>query len=140
MLTATSSAHARRIRLRPRHRVGGDHRWVVDPVWWDELGRSVVEATGFSLVHLRIDPPVDQRYLHTTYLLDLVEAAGVRVVNRPEGMRAMHEKLIALRFPELAHRRTSAPGSPASATSWPGRYRGGQAGRRVRRSRRLAGR
>ena len=49
---------------------------------------------------LRIDPPVDARYLHTTYLLDLVEAAGVRVVNRPEGIRALHEKLVALRFPD----------------------------------------
>jgi glutathione synthase len=94
-------AHARRIRLRPRQSVGGDHRWVVDQVWWDELDRAVVDAAAFDLVQLRIDPPVDQRYLHTTYLLDLVEAAGTRVVNRPEGVRAMHEKLIALRFPEL---------------------------------------
>jgi glutathione synthase len=52
-------------------------------------------------VLLRIDPPVDARYLHTTYLLDLVEDAGVRVVNRPEGVRALHEKVVALRFPEL---------------------------------------
>ncbi|WP_112238343.1 ATP-grasp domain-containing protein [Kribbella monticola] len=93
--------HARRIRLRPRHCAAGDHRWVVDPIWWDEADRTVVDAARFDLVHLRIDPPVDQRYLHTTYLLDLVEAAGTRVVNRPEGVRAMHEKLIALRFPEL---------------------------------------
>jgi glutathione synthase len=94
-------ARARQLRLRPRHRAGGNHRWIVDPHWWDELDHAVVDVAGFDLVHLRIDPPVDQRYLHTTYLLDLVEAAGTRVVNRPEGIRAMHEKLIALRFPEL---------------------------------------
>jgi glutathione synthase len=94
-------ARARRVRLRPRRPAGGDHRWVVDPAWWDELDVSVVDVARFELVHLRIDPPVDQRYLHTTYLLDLVEAAGTRVVNRPEGIRAMHEKLVALRFPEL---------------------------------------
>jgi len=52
-------------------------------------------------VHLRIDPPVDARYLHATYLLDLVDAAGVPVTNRPAGIRALHEKLVALRFPEL---------------------------------------
>ncbi|MDX3002701.1 hypothetical protein PWY87_13525 [Kribbella solani] len=100
-------AYARRIRLRPRSaRRGphlgnqrGDHRWVVDATWWDELERAVVEVSSFGLVHLRIDPPVDARYLHTTYLLDLV--AGTRVINRPEGIRAMHEKLVALRFPEL---------------------------------------
>ena len=94
-------ARARRIRLRPRRAAGGNHRWVVDATWWDELDIRVVEVAEFDLVHLRIDPPVDQRYLHTTYLLDLVEAAGTRVINRPEGIRAMHEKLIALRFPEL---------------------------------------
>ena len=89
-----------RVRLRPRH-PADDHRWVVDPTWYDELEVAVLDAAEFDLVHLRIDPPVDQRYLHTTYLLDLVEAAGTRVVNRPEGIRAMHEKLVALQFPEL---------------------------------------
>jgi glutathione synthase len=93
-------ARARRIRLRPRV-AGSDHRWIVDATWWDELGTAVVDVASFGLVHLRIDPPVDARYLHTTYLLDLVEHAGTRVINRPEGIRALHEKLIALRFPEL---------------------------------------
>ncbi|GAA1608487.1 MULTISPECIES: hypothetical protein [Kribbella] len=88
---------ARRIRLRPRV-PGDDHRWIVDPTWYDDLGTSVVDVAAFALVHLRIDPPVDARYLHTTYLLDL---AGTRVVNRPAGIRALHEKLVALRFPEL---------------------------------------
>jgi glutathione synthase len=94
-------ARARRVRLRPRRPAAGDHRWIVDPTWWDELDVAVVEVAGFDLVHLRIDPPVEERYLHTTYLLDLVEAAGTRVVNRPEGIRAFHEKLAALRYPEL---------------------------------------
>jgi len=91
-------ARAHQIRLRPRRPAGGDHRWLVDATWWDELDLATVEVAGFDVVHLRIDPPVDERYLHTTYLLDL---AGTRVVNRPEGVRAVHEKLVALRFPEL---------------------------------------
>ena len=91
-------ARARQIRLRPRRPAGGDHRGLVDATWWDELDLATVEVAGFDVVHLRIDPPVDERYLHTTYLLDL---AGTRVVNRPEGVRAVHEKLVALRFPEL---------------------------------------
>jgi glutathione synthase len=91
-------ARAHKLRLRPRHPRGGDHRWVVDSTWWDELDLAIVEVADFDVVHLRIDPPVDDRYLHTTYLLDL---AGTRVVNRPDGIRAIHEKLIALRFPEL---------------------------------------
>jgi glutathione synthase len=94
-------AHARRLRLRPRHRKPGNHRWIVDPTWYDELDHTTINAALLDLVQLRIDPPVDQRYLHTTYLLDLVEASGTRVINRPEGVRAMHEKLIALHFPDL---------------------------------------
>jgi glutathione synthase len=94
-------ARARRIRVRPSRR-RGDHRWLVDPTWWDELDGDVLDvAADVDLVQLRIDPPDDARYLHTTYLLDLAEYAGVRVVNRPEGIRAMHEKLVALQFPEL---------------------------------------
>ena len=90
-------ARASRIRLRPRV-AGDDHRWIVDPTWFDELGTAVVDVASFGVVHLRIDPPVDARYLHTTYLLD---HAGTRVINHPEGIRALHEKLVALRFPDL---------------------------------------
>jgi glutathione synthase len=94
-------ARARRIVLRPRHR-GSDHRWVVEPQWYDDVESSTLDvAAECGLVWLRIDPPVDARYLHTTYLLDLAEAAGVRVVNRPSGVRALHEKLFALRLPQL---------------------------------------
>src|SRR4051812_49349548 len=94
-------ARARRVTIRPRHR-GGDHRWLVAPTWWDDHESAVVDVPGaFDHVQLRIDPPVDARYLHTTYLLDVAEAAGARVVNRPSGVRALHEKLIALHLPEL---------------------------------------
>lgn len=94
-------ARARRIVLRPVQR-HGDHRWLVDEHWWDECASAVLDVVGeVDLVQLRIDPPVDARYLHTTYLLDLVEGGGVPVVNRPEGIRAVHEKIAALSFPEV---------------------------------------
>ena len=95
-------ARAAELTLAPRRR-GSDHRWQV-PADWHRLGplRTIDVAAACDLVLLRIDPPVDARYLRTTYLLDLVELAGTRVVNRPEGVRALHEKAIALRLPELA--------------------------------------
>jgi glutathione synthase len=97
-------ARATRVVLRDRQR-GDDHRWLVEPTWYDAVESAVLDvADAVDLVVMRIDPPVDARYLHTTYLLDLVESAGVRVVNRPEGVRAMHEKLAALRFPQLCPR------------------------------------
>lgn len=94
-------ARAQRLELAPRRR-GGDHRWLVEETWFSVVDSAVIDVVGSTeLVMLRIDPPVDARYLHTTYLLDLVEAGGVRVVNRPEGIRALHEKLGALLLPEL---------------------------------------
>ncbi|MFL6060217.1 MAG: hypothetical protein ACJ72E_03225 [Marmoricola sp.] len=108
-------ARATRIELRPRQR-GHDHRWVIETPWYDAREEQVLDvAAAVDLVLLRIDPPVGTRYLHTTYLLDLVEASGVRVVNRPEGVRAVHEKLVALQLPELC---------PATeVTTDPGRVR-----------------
>ncbi len=94
-------ARARRIVLRSRRR-GHDHRWVVDRPWTDEVAAADLDiADAYGLVHLRIDPPVDPRYLRTTYLLDLVDTAGTPVVNRPRGVRALHEKLVAQHFPRL---------------------------------------
>lgn len=94
-------ARATPVTLGPRSR-GTDHRWVVGSPWSHRgLPQDIDVAASVQLVLLRIDPPVDGRYLRTTHLLDLVESAGTRVVNRPDGMRALQEKLVALHFPEL---------------------------------------
>ena len=94
-------ARARRIVLRPRVS-RGDHRWLVDTPWFDEVERRVIDvADEVQVALLRLDPPVDPRYLRTTYLLDVAADAGVHVVNRPSGVRTMQEKLWALRFPDL---------------------------------------
>lgn len=93
--------NARRISLRPRT-PNGDHRWRIEAPWFvDEGHRTVDVAEVMALVVLRIDPPVDARYLHTTYVLDLVVQAGVKVTNSPTGIRIAHEKMLALHFPGL---------------------------------------
>ena len=113
-------ARATRVVLRRRER-SGDHRWQVDPVWYDEVDTHVLDvASTVDLVLMRIDPPIDARYLHTTYLLDLAEAYGVRVVNRPEGVRALHEKIVALRFPALCPQ-TLVTAAPREVRAFVGR-------------------
>lgn len=73
-----------------------------DQQGWFELGPSEVHYFGADdLVMMRADPPVDPDYLHATYLLDLAEAAGARVVNRPSALREFNEKLAIGRFPHL---------------------------------------
>ncbi len=94
-------ARAQQIALRPRT-ARGDHRWLVESTWYDEVDRRGLDvATEVDVVFLRPDPPVDPRYLRTTYLLDVAAAAGVRVVNDPAGVRQVQEKLFPLRFPDL---------------------------------------
>jgi glutathione synthase len=95
-------ARARRVRLAERAR-GADHRWRIAAPWYVADTSAVVDvATTVEVAMLRIDPPVDARYLHATYLLDVAVAAGVRVVNDPAGVRALHEKLLALALPDLS--------------------------------------
>lgn len=106
-------ARVRGVRLRPRRR-GADHRWRVAARWFEATPASVRDvAASFDLVLLRIDPPVDARYLHTTHLLDLVADAGVPVENDPSGIRSFHEKLAALAWPDLCPR-TVVAADPAA--------------------------
>ncbi len=95
-------ARARQVVLHERTR-GDDHRWRIAAPWYAAGDPTWVDvAATTEVAMLRIDPPVDARYLHTTYLLDVAAAAGVRVVNHPAGVRALHEKLLALALPDLS--------------------------------------
>ena len=49
---------------------------------------------------MRKDPPFDTEYIYTTYILERAEAAGALVVNRPQGLRDMNEKVYTAWFPE----------------------------------------
>ncbi len=73
-----------------------------DPNQWYEVDREVTRPLdGDDLVLMRSDPPVDDDYLYATYLLELAERAGARVVNRPRALRDFNEKLAIAHFPEL---------------------------------------
>ena len=55
---------------------------------------------------MRKDPPFDMEYVYSTYLLELAEAQGARVFNRPRAIRDWNEKMAIARFPQFtrAHR------------------------------------
>lgn len=68
----------------------------------------------FDCVWMRKDPPLDQAYLHATYLLDF---ANTWVINPPELLRSFNEKLYALQFLDITpHTRVSA--SPDRVLAW----------------------
>lgn len=77
-------------------------RVMDDPEHWFELGNEVIRPLAEDdLVLMRADPPVDDDYLFASYLLELAENAGARVVNRPRALRDFNEKLSIAHFPDL---------------------------------------
>jgi glutathione synthase len=54
--------------------------------------------TGFDAVLMRKDPPFDMEYVYSTYLLEIAEAQGARIVNRPRAIRDHNEKMAIAKF------------------------------------------
>ena len=54
----------------------------------------------FRAILMRKDPPFDMEYIYTTYILERAEERGVLVVNRPQGLRDMNEKVFTAWFPQ----------------------------------------
>ncbi|ALP51904.1 glutathione synthetase [Candidatus Tenderia electrophaga] len=68
---------------------------------WYTLGEAAdTRLTELDVILMRKDPPLDMQYIHTTYLLELAEAAGVLVVNKPQTLRDANEKLFTAWFPQ----------------------------------------
>ena len=72
-----------------------------DPNSWFTLGAGSAAKMGeFDVVLMRKDPPFDAEYIYATYILERAEMAGALVVNRPQGLRDMNEKVYTAWFPQ----------------------------------------
>ena len=70
---------------------------------WFELGRPEELLLGtLDLLLMRKDPPFNTEYIYTTYLLERAEQSGVLVVNRPQSLRDMNEKVYTAWFPQCS--------------------------------------
>ena len=49
---------------------------------------------------MRKDPPFDNEYIYSTYILELAEKLGSLIVNKPQSLRDANEKLFTAWFPE----------------------------------------
>jgi glutathione synthase len=68
---------------------------------WFSLGEvAVTRLADVDVVLMRKDPPFDTEYIYTTYLLERAEVEGALVVNRPQGLRDMNEKVYTAWFPD----------------------------------------
>ncbi len=73
-----------------------------DPVTWFDRGpQEKVWFKDLDVIHMRSDPPVDKRYIHTTYILEEAEKHGALVVNSPRSLRDFNEKMVATLFPGI---------------------------------------
>jgi len=68
---------------------------------WFTLGAFNARAfTKGDVVLMRKDPPVDADFIHDTQILSLAQRQGAQIINDPQGLRDMNEKLAALAFPQ----------------------------------------
>jgi glutathione synthase len=74
-----------------------------DKETWYELG-EIEEALpqNFDAILMRKDPPFDNEYLYSTYLLELAANQGAHVINNPVSVRSWNEKLSVAKFPQFA--------------------------------------
>jgi glutathione synthase len=72
-----------------------------DATRWFSLGDPRVEPLGsLDTILMRKDPPFDTEYIYSTYILERAEEQGALVINRPQGLRDMNEKVYTAWFPQ----------------------------------------
>jgi len=71
------------------------------PAWYRADKAVMAPLKSFGAVLMRKDPPFDMEYVYSTYLLELAEAQGARVYNRPRAIRDWNEKMSVARFPQF---------------------------------------
>jgi len=72
-----------------------------DPKDWFTLGAAGPEPLAdVDAILMRKDPPFDTEYIYSTYILERAEVEGTLIVNRPQGLRDMNEKVYTAWFPE----------------------------------------
>ncbi|HXH32307.1 MAG TPA: hypothetical protein VNJ01_16020 [Bacteriovoracaceae bacterium] len=57
----------------------------------------IIELEKTDVIHMRLDPPFDSRYLRILWMLDHLVSLGIRVMNSPRGIMQFNEKLYAYR-------------------------------------------
>jgi glutathione synthase len=93
----------RHIWLRDGIAMGKAHPLAVrdDPLDWYTRGEPDTCRLGeFDVILMRKDPPFDTEYVYATYILERAEEQGALVVNRPQGLRDMNEKVYTAWFPQ----------------------------------------
>lgn len=68
--------------------------------WFTLAAGGTEKLADLDVILMRKDPPFDTEYIYCTYILERAEAEGALVVNRPQGLRDMNEKVYTAWFPD----------------------------------------
>jgi glutathione synthase len=72
-----------------------------DPQNWFELAEAEqMPLEDLDIILMRRDPPFNLDYIYLTYALELAEAAGAVVINKPQALRDANEKFFITHFPQ----------------------------------------
>jgi glutathione synthase len=72
-----------------------------DPDHWFELGEPEdTDLAELDVILMRVDPPFDNEYIYSTYILEAAERKGSLVVNRCQSLRDCNEKVFATHYPQ----------------------------------------
>jgi glutathione synthase len=88
-----------------KHAVSGYSRRIhltgTTPGWYRAEDAQASALHRFDAILMRKDPPFDMEYVYSTYLLEMAERQGARVLNRPRAIRDYNEKLAIARFAQF---------------------------------------
>ncbi|HTQ98644.1 MAG TPA: glutathione synthase [Candidatus Acidoferrum sp.] len=72
-----------------------------DPKDWYTLGDAIRRPLDeMNVVLMRKDPPFDNEFVYSTYILERAEQEGTLIVNKPQSLRDCNEKVFATEFPQ----------------------------------------
>jgi len=67
--------------------------------WFEVLENVTMPLHDLDLLLMRKDPPFNMDYVQMTYLLEIAESKGLRILNKPQSLRDANEKLYTAWFP-----------------------------------------
>jgi glutathione synthase len=68
--------------------------------WFKREEYQTRKLSDLDVILMRKDPPFDNEFIYTTYLLEQAEKDGSLIVNKPQSLRDFNEKLFATHFPQ----------------------------------------
>jgi glutathione synthase len=69
--------------------------------WYRADPAEACQLNAFDAIIVRKDPPFNMEYIYLTYLLEVAESQGARVINKPEAIRSHNGKAAIAQFPEF---------------------------------------